>query len=129
MTTIIKPKIAPELLEALKPKTEVEKQVIVHCCFPASSSPDMLVRIWPSTFLIVNSLSHKSSLIHHENISLYPYWTEVPPMKDFWFTLVFSGLPKECKSFDLMEIIPQEGGFNVQNIKRNGTDVYKVKIN
>ena len=129
MTIIIKPKIAPELLEALQPEIEVEKQVIVHCCFPASPSADMLVRIWPSTFLIVDSLSHRSSLIHHENISLYPYWTEVPPMKDFWFTLVFSGLPKECKSFDLIEIIPQEGGFNVQNIKRNGTDVYKVKIN
>ena len=129
MTIIIKPKIAPELLEALQPEIEVEKQVIVHCCFPASPSADMLVRIWPSTFLIVDSLSHRSSLIHHENISLYPYWTEVPPMKDFWFTLVFSGLPKECKSFDLMEIIPQEGGFNVQNIKRNRTDVYKVKIN
>lgn len=129
MTIIIKPKIAPELLEALQPEIEVEKQVIVHCCFPASPSADMLVRIWPSTFLIVDSLSHRSSLIHHENISLYPYWTEVPPMKDFWFTLVFAGLPKQCKSFDLMEIIPQEGGFNVQNIKRNRTDVYKVKIN
>ncbi len=128
MTTITKPKIAPELLEALQPKTEVEKQVIVHCCFPGTPSADMLVRIWPSTFLIDESLSHQSSLIHHENISLFPYWTEVPPMKDFWFTLIFSGLPKECKTFDLKEIIPQEGGFIVQNIKRNVTDVYKVKI-
>ena len=129
MTTIKKPKISQELLEALQPQVEIEKQVIVHCCFPATNSPDMLIRIWSSTFLIDKSLAHRSSLIHHENISLFPYWTEVPPMKDFWFTLIFSGLPKECTSFDLKEVIPQEGGFWVKNIKRNRTDVYKVKIN
>lgn len=129
MTTITKPAISPELLEALQPKVEVEKQVIVHCCFPGTPATDMLIRIWSSTFLIDESLAHKSSLIHHENISLFPYWTEVPPMKDYWFTLIFSGLPKECTSFDLKEEIPEEGGFWIKNIKRNGTDVYKVKIN
>lgn len=128
MTTIAKPIISEKLLEALQPKVAVEKQVIVHCCFPATASSDMLIRIWPSTFLVDESLSHKSTLIHHENISLFPYWTEVPPMKNYWFTLIFSGLPKECKSFDLKEVIPQEGGFWIKDIKRNGTDVYKVKI-
>ena len=49
-------------------------------------------------------------------------------MQDYWFTLVFSGLPKDCKSFDLREEIPEEGGFLVKNIKRNGTDVYRVKL-
>lgn len=129
MTTITKPKISQELLEALQPKVELEKQVIVHCCFPGTMFSDMLIRIWSSTFLIDESLQHKSTLIHHENISLFPYWTEVPPMKDYWFTLVFSGLPKECKTFDLKEEIPEEGGFWVKKIKRNITDVYKVKIN
>lgn len=128
MTTIAKPIISQDLLEALQPKVAVEKQVIVHCCFPAIPSSDMLIRIWPSTFLVDESLGHKSTLIHHENISLFPYWTEVPPMKDYWFTLIFSGLPKECTSFDLKEVIPQEGGFWIKDIKRNGTDVYKVKI-
>lgn len=129
MTTIVKPKISPELLEALQPKVETEKQVIVHCCFPRTPFVDMLIRIWSSTFLIDESLAHKSSLIHHENISLFPNWTEVPPMKDYWFTLIFSGLPKECKTFDLKEEIPQEGGFWIKNIKRNSTDVYRVIIN
>lgn len=128
MTTIAKPIISQELLEALQPKVAVEKQVIVHCCFPATTFSDMLIRIWPSTFLVDENLGHKSTLIHHENISLFPYWTEVPPMKDYWFTLIFSGLPKECTSFDLKEVIPQEGGFWIKDIKRNGTDVYKVKI-
>ena len=129
MPIILKPFIEPEILRELKSEISNEKQVIVHCCFPATPSADLLVRIWASTFLIDKSLAHKSSLIHHENISLYPYWTEVPPMKDFWFTLVFSGLPKACKCFDLKEVIPQENGFWVKNIIRNGTDIYKVKIN
>lgn len=128
MATITKPEIAPEILESLKTKVEEEKQVIVHCCYPASIYVGNLIRIWQSTFLIDDSIPHKSHLIHHENISLFPYWTEVPPMKDFWFTLVFSGLPKDCTSFDLKEEIPEEGGFFIQNIKRNGTDVYRVKI-
>lgn len=125
---ITKPKIAEELKELLQTKVEEEKQVIVHCCFPAQVTWGNLIRIWQSTFLIDEELNHKSHLIHAENISLFPYWTEVTPGKDFWFTLIFSGLPKECRNFDLKEIIPEEGGFWVQKIKRNGTDVYRVKI-
>ncbi len=128
METITKPKISQEILEALQTKTEQEKQVIVHCCYPAVSYSGSLIRIWHSTFLIDDSLNHKSHLIHHDNISLFPNWTEVPPMKDFWFTLIFSGLPKECKNFNLKEEINEEGGFFVKNIKRNGTDVYRIKI-
>lgn len=128
MTTTAKPKISQELLEELQTKVEVEKQVIVHCYFPGTPSSEMMIRIWQSTFLIDENLKHKSTLIHHENISLFPYWTEVPPMKDYWFTLVFSGLPTDCKTFDLKEEIPQEGGFWIRNIKRNNSDIYKVKI-
>ena len=128
MTTITKPTILKEILESLQSKVEEEKQVIVHCCFPATASEDMLIRIWGSTFLVDDRIKHKSTLIHHENISLFPYWTEVPAFKDYWFTLVFSGLPKDCESFDLREEIPQEGGFLVKNIKRNSSDIYRVKI-
>ena len=128
MATITKPEIVEEILQLLQPKVEEEKQVIVHCCFPKTIFEGILIRIWNSIYLIDDSLGHKSVLIHHENISLYPSWSEVPPFKDFWFTLVFSGLPKECKSFDLQEIIPEEGGFHVKNIKRNGSDVYRVKL-
>ncbi len=128
MPTIDKPKIAEEILASLKTQTQEEKQVIVHCCFPASGNVGNLIRIWQSTFLVDENLGHKSHLIHAENISIFPYWTEVPPMKDFWFTLVFSGLPKDCQKFDFMEIIPEEGGFFVQNIRRNTSDVYRIKI-
>ena len=128
MEVISKPIIAKEILESLQTKIEEEKQVIVHCCFPATSSDDTLIRIWASTFLVDDRIGHKSTLIHHENISIFPYWTDIPAFKDYWFTLVFSGLPKDCDSFDLREEIPQEGGFVVKNIKRNSSDIYRVKI-
>ncbi len=127
-TVISVPEIAKKVAEDLKSQLETEKQVIVHCCFPATFMLGYLIRIWPSTFLVDEVLKYKSTLIHHENISLFPYWTEVHPTKDYWFTLVFSGLPKECKSFSLIEEIPEDGGFSVRNIQRNSTDVYRVKI-
>ncbi len=128
MTTIEKPIIAPKILQELEAKVNEEQQVIVHCCFPATPFIGNLIRIWRSTFLIDRLSGNKSKLIHTENISIFPYWTEVPPMKDYWFTLIFSGLPKDCKTFDLKEVIPQEGGFYIPNIHRNSTDVYRIKI-
>lgn len=126
--TAVKPVIAKELLESVQTKIDEEKQVIVHCCFPASPFLGNLIRIWHSTYLFDNGSDHRSKLIHAENISVFPYWTPVPFMQDFWFTLIFSGLPKDCRSFDLKEIIPEEGGFSVKSIKRNSLDVYRVKI-
>ncbi len=126
--TIAKPVIVKELLESLQTEVQEEQQVIVHCCFPASPFLGNLIRIWHSTYLFDNQSDHKSRLIHAENITIYPNWTAVPFMKDFWFTLVFSGLPKDCKSFDLKEVIPEEGGFFVESIKRNSSDIYRVKI-
>ena len=59
---------------------------------------------------------------------MFPYWTEVPSVKEYWFTLIFSGLPKDCKLFDFVEEIPQEGGFLVTDIDRNESDVYTIKL-
>ena len=128
MEVIAKPKIAKEILESLKTKVLEEKQVIVHCCFPATPTVGNLIRIWNTTYLIDQNSSHRSKLIHAENISIFPYWTEVPFMKDYWFTLIFSGLPKDCTVFDFKEEIPQEGGFFVKSIKRNASDIYRIKI-
>lgn len=128
METLTQPDIITEILESLQTKLEEERQVIVHCCFPAMFSFGHLIRIWQSTFLIDEGMDHKSPLIHHENIALAPEWTNLPPLQDYWFTLVFAGLPKECKVFELKEIIPEGGGFHVQHIKRNATDIYRVMI-
>ncbi len=128
MSTIKKPFIAQEIKNELYARSQEEKQVIVHICFPASPFSGNLIRIWPSTFLIDEISGHHSQLLHAENISLFPYWTEVMPMKDYWFTLVFSGLPDGCKQFSLKEKIPQSGGFFIPKIERNRTDVYRIKI-
>ena len=46
--TITKPIIEKEILESLQTKVEEEKQVIVHCCFPASPFLGNLIRICKS---------------------------------------------------------------------------------
>jgi hypothetical protein len=70
----------------------------------------------------------RSTLHHAENITIAPTWTWVSAGKIFRFTLIFAPLPKSCDFFDLLEDIPEAGGFFVQNIKRNKSDVYHVVI-
>jgi hypothetical protein len=108
-------------------KTEVktleseERQTIVHC----SCGDDYAFRIWPTTFLIEHGSNKRAKLITAFNISFAPQWT----LNDGkGFTLIFEGLSKGCTSFDLKEMIPEEGGFEILNIKRNKMDVYKVSF-
>jgi hypothetical protein len=118
-----------EIKEKPEDKTEVEvkileseeRQTIVHC----SVSDDYAFRIWPSTFLIEQGTGKRAQLITAFNISFAPQWT----LNDGkGFTLIFEGLSKGCLSFDLKEIIPQAGGFEVLNIQRNKIDVYQVSF-
>lgn len=98
-----------------------ERQTIVHC----NCGDDYAFRIWPSTFLIEHNTGKRSKLITAFNISFAPQWT----LNDGkGFTLIFEGLSKGCKAFDLKEIIPQDGGFDIKNIQRNTTDVYSVRF-
>ena len=103
-----------------------EKAVIVHCSYNAAI--DGGIRIWNSTFLIDKASGDRSNMHHAENISIAPEWTYVPEGKTHRFTLIFAPLPKSCEFFDLLEDIPQAGGFFIQNIKRNKSDVYDVVI-
>jgi hypothetical protein len=109
---------------AVEIETEVaeEGQTIVHCV----CGQDAAYRIWPSTYLIEHGGNKKAKLITAFNISFYPYWTIKNRAQKF--TLIFEGLSKSCAVFDLKEVIPQEGGFEVTSIVRNQTDVYTVNI-
>jgi len=107
--------------------TETEGQVIIHCIVSASRQ-GTYIRIWPTTYLFDNGSSHRSDLVLAENISLYPNWQEVLPGKSAHFTLIFSKLPKSCRTFDLREVIPAPNPFEVLAIQRNETDVYFVRI-
>jgi hypothetical protein len=109
-----------ELLEVKTLQSE-ERQTIVHC----SCGEDYAYRIWPSTFLIEHGTGKQAKLITAFNITFAPQWT----LNDGkGFTLIFEGLSKECQAFDLREIIPQEGGFEIINIQRNTMDVYQVRF-
>lgn len=115
------------MITEVEEKTEVktieseERQTIVHC--QCQSEDGDLYRIWPSTYLIEHGSDRRAKLITAFNISFAPTWT-VNDGKGF--TLIFEGLSKNCQSFDLIEMIPQAGGFEAYNIQRNQTDVYHV---
>ena len=112
-------------LKSKKPleKIKEESQVTIHFKYTGSMWGNK-IRIWKSTFLHAKGSSHRSSLVHVENISVHPTWTHVSAGETINFTLIFSGLPKDCESFDLIEDIPEPGGFVINDIKRNNSDVY-----
>jgi len=128
--TLTKPKvdIAEDLSFKVKEQEDLEQQVVVHCKINTPPKVPMGIRIWPSTFLLDHDSDHKSTLLHHENIPLMPGWKMVPSNKEYVFTLFFSGLPKSCSKFHLVELIPQKGGFESLNIIRNKRDVYTVHL-
>lgn len=123
-----KPATDVDTLMAIDPSTLEDSHVYVHCYFN-NSKEDMLIRIWKTTFLVDKASGTKSQLLHAENISIAPVWTQVPIRQSYSFLLIFGGLPKSCKQFDLVEEISQPGGFFIGNISRNQTDVYHVDIN
>ncbi|MCU0359312.1 MAG: hypothetical protein MUF75_01135 [Bacteroidia bacterium] len=113
---------APSVSEKAKTLESEERQTIVHC---SMDEGEYAYRIWPSTFLIERGSGRRAKLITAFNIAFAPEWT----LNDGkGFTLIFEGLSKNCTVFDLVEIIPQEGGFEVKGIVRNNSDVYQVKI-
>lgn len=130
MEIITKPKvhIAPDILKKLQETTQEDGQVIVHCVSGGSMFYDSYIRVWKSTYLFDQNSDHTSELVHVENISLAPEWMLVPSGSVAHYSLIFSGLPKDCTLFDLEEIIPQPGGFIAKNIRRNSTDVYFVRL-
>lgn len=131
------PAESPEVITITKVKTvakthvqpDEEAQVIVHCSLKTEAgSGDTLIRIWQTTFLVDKTTHTKSKLLHAENISVYPQWTLVQGGGTANFTLYFSPLPKSCKVFDLIEEIPENGGFEKHGIARNKADVYHVRL-
>ena len=123
--TIQKPKFTPEIDFGLKAEVLVEKSTIVHCRLSEGYEFPTAIRIWPTTFLVQDN-SDRKKLLHAYNIAPYPSWKIVN--EGHVFTLIFEGLDKSCLLFDLLEDIPEMGGFKFENIKRNETDVYWVDV-
>jgi hypothetical protein len=119
-------KLDKRLKDELFAEMREEGMVIVHCSFFANYETG--IRIWNSTFLVDEQSGIRSPMHHAENITIAPEWMLVPEGSTARFTLIFAPLPKTCKLFDLLEDIPESGGFFIHNIKRNRSDVYHVKI-
>ncbi|MBK8518894.1 MAG: hypothetical protein IPL55_22210 [Saprospiraceae bacterium] len=122
---IEKPKtvISISIINELTKFTQEYGQVVIHGFCKTGSEP-FFIRIWPTTFLFDQHSNHISELIHYQKISGFPVWTKVPSNKEYIFTLIFSGLPKSCKVFDLHEVIPENNGFYIPAIVRTKSDVY-----
>lgn len=123
----VKPEVDAEVLTNIDTSALDDSFVYVHCYF-RNKWENMLIRIWKTTFLVDELSGTRSSLLHAENISIAPTWTQIPDGLEYSFLLIFSGLPKSCKQFDLVEEISEPGGFFVHNISRNETDVYHINI-
>jgi len=120
-------KISEQLKNELQSQIHVEQQVIIHCHFHSLVGGDG-IRIWPSTYLFDHHSDHVSTLAFAEGISMFPTWTWLPN-GEFSFTLIFSGLPRSCKMFDLVEDCNgNSGSFKVSSIKRTKDDVYHVDL-
>jgi hypothetical protein len=122
-----KPQIDVEVLTSIAPAGLEDSFVYVHCYYD-NPHQDMLIRIWNTTYLIDTASGTRSKLLHAENISFAPAWTQIPDRVRYSFLLIFEGLPKSCQIFDLIEDIPQAGGFEVRDVSRNETDVYHLSI-
>lgn len=120
-TTIAEPVFKPGISFQVAHDALEERCTIVHC----TVLEETLIRIWPTTFLVQDN-GERKGLLQAYHITAYPYWKYVPP--GHTFTLVFEGLDKTCFLFDLLEDIPEPGGFHIENIERNKSDVYKVEV-
>ncbi|HYI76694.1 MAG TPA: hypothetical protein VEW65_03685 [Chryseolinea sp.] len=123
----VKPSVDDKVLTSIELSVLDDSYVYVHCSFD-NMWKEALIRIWKTTFLVDHGSGAKSTLVHAENISIAPLWTVIPDNCIHNFILIFSALPKSCSAFDLIEEIPQPGGFVVKDIQRNARDVYHVTM-
>lgn len=127
LPAVVKPEVNVEVFTRIDALTLEDSFVYVHCYF-RNKWENMLIRIWKTTYLVDSLSGTRSKLLHAENISIAPVWTRIPDGQQYSFLLIFSGLPKSCKQFDLVEEIPEPGGFFIQNISRNEKDVYHIDV-
>ncbi len=127
---IDKPKVSVEADILLEIQNQIHEvgQVVLHFLFE-SGSEDALIRIWQTSYLYDQHSDHVSDLVHAENITYFPIWTICNANNKHYFTLIFSGLPRNCLIFDFKEDCGGKfGAFQLKSILRNKSDVYYLKI-
>ena len=98
-----------------------ERVTILHCTLET----DLWIWMWPSTFLVQEGGKHKK-LLHIYNIPFHPDWKIAKAGHQF--ILLFEGLDLNCVKFDLIEQSEEKGGFMINDIQRNSTDVYHISV-
>lgn len=105
-----------------------EGQILVHINSHVCN-PECVIfcvcsfRIDPGVYLLPNSSSSKSLLVHAINAEINKEIVFQKKLTEF--SLLFSGLPKSATSFHFIE--PGKKGWRLLNIKRNTSDVYVLK--
>lgn len=117
-------KVATQWIDQIKHQLQHQHMVLVHLKIHGP----MQYRVWPTTYLFDQNSTHRSQLLHLENVSMYPDWAWVPDEKCRSGLLVFEGLPKSCLAFDFREIIPEPGAFEQVGILRDPSDIYTIEI-
>jgi len=125
--TEVKIEVDEDLLRLTSELKDEQRVVTIHFTFHADGQ-EMLIRISPKTQLVSNQGGKVSSLIHAQNIVYYPYWQQVKQGKTLKFTLIFEALPNDCKTFDFIEFIPNEKGFEFYGLPRNESDIYGLTL-
>ena len=130
-TIITQPKVEidRDILRKFREQIQEAGQVVIHCISTDTFGWGMHIRIWPTTFLLDQGSSHRSEMVHVENIVLAPNWQYLTPKEKLHYSLIFNGLPKACTMFDLIEFGEGQNCFSALNIARNESDVYYVKLN
>jgi len=122
--------VSIDISEDLLESTEEEGFTYLHCTYYASPkfSSGWWININKTTYLTSSASSDKLQMLNAIGVPLAPQKVFLKKLGDFIkFTLIFPAIPKDWKIFNLIEVAGG-GGFNISNISRNNTGVYKVRI-
>jgi hypothetical protein len=122
-------KIDQKTLQHLKESYKEEAQTLVHCNYVSKRkyTNGGWVNIYPTTFLMHDK--EALPMIFAINIPIAPsihVFKSSGELKQF--TLIFPPIPKEWKSFSLIENCNDHDGFFAINIDRNNSGVYEINI-
>ncbi len=113
-------KTIDEISSHLAPKFD-EKQITIHVVMKGKRE----VSIRPDTFLMCNKPHRKAFLLFSFGAPIYP---DTSYGKEHQFTLVFSGLDKECRNFHFIEGKLHPDLLVVPDVPRNKDDVYRINF-
>ena len=119
--------IDTDLLEG----AEEEAFTLLHCKYITSPKFQCgwWVNIYKTSYLKHMASNETLEMLHAIGI---PYAPEKHYLQKFGdslsFTLVFPKIPKHWDYFNFIEICNGEDGLSINNIKRNNSGIYRVKI-